>query len=251
MRLVFALPLFVLAVRRLFCPVAAQGGGAYRARCRGEFWREIQFKLIQPVQPSITTVDDRLFLALQRLNVTESGDHNVVVAFDSGPNFLELAYTVSCYVRDPTAGPVTCGSVSSSGLEASGTASGTLPRAYSQVVANVTGLESDTQFDCLVEASLSQPRITKCQSAGNISTTSGPGDWRLGDEGDDCDTVCGETDGDLSCNVDGMRQVTSIEMALHVADLLNVPPEKLETPSDMEFFDVPGYFPETSQYKVW
>jgi hypothetical protein len=140
--------------------------------------------------------------------------------------------------------------VSSSGLEASGTASGTLPRAYSQVVANVTGLESVTQFDCLVEASLSQPRITKCQSAGNISTL-GPGDWRLGDEADDCDTVCGETDGDLSCNDDGMQQVTSIEMALYVADLLNVPPEELETPNDIEFADVPGYFPETRQYKVW
>jgi len=191
--------------------------------------------------------------------VSESGDHNVVVTFDTGPNvgaFVGLSYAVRCYVqnRDPAAGPVTddCGSVVDSSLEANGTASGTLPGVYSQIVANVTGLDAGTQFDCLVEASLAQPPITKCQFAGNISTSVNIGDWRLGGAGEDCDTVCAEADGELACNVNGMRNVTSSEKALYVAGILGLSTEDLTPyPSlPFTFSDAPGYVPDSGQYKV-
>ena len=198
-------------------------------------------------------------LALQRPNVTEPGAHNVVVTFDTGPNLgasVGLTYTVMCYVqnRDPTAGPVTdsCGSVAASSLEPSGTVSGSLPGVYTQVVADVTGLGSGTQYDCLVEVSLAAPRVTKCQFAGNISTSWDPEDWRLGGDDEGCDTVC-DADG-LACNFNGMRNVLSFEEATYVAYSLGIPTDTDLTPwvpfLDLPFTDEPGYYPSNGQVKV-
>lgn len=210
-------------------------------------------------EPDPHRAKDRLLLALQRPNVTEPGAHNVVVTFDTGPNLgasVGLTYTVMCYVqnRDPTAGPVTdsCGSVAASSLEPSGTVSGSLPGVYTQVVADVTGLGSGTQYDCLVEVSLAAPRVTKCQFAGNISTSWDPEDWRLGGDDEGCDTVC-DADG-LACNFNGMRNVLSFEEATYVAYSLGIPTDTDLTPwvpfLDLPFTDEPGYYPSNGQVKV-
>ena len=113
-------------------------------------------------------------MAIQKPSVTGTGryltssgayDGNyATVKFNSGPN-LGGNFTISCYpVASPTADPASCSELV--GVQAEATiASQALPKLYSSVAANVTGLYSEA-VDCYVTADGITGKVDKCQYAG-------------------------------------------------------------------------------------
>ena len=198
-------------------------------------------------QRSPAEEQDRLLLslALQKPIVTDSGVDHVRVTFNSGPNVVPSTYVVSCYEkkRDPSVGPVTdsC-STELEKLDASGAVDGDLPKLYSRLDVNVTGLAPGVDYDCLVTATIGD-RATKCQYAGSIYTDLDPKDWRLGGGGETCDDVCGAEG--LTCNVNGMTSVRTAEAAAYVAYQLGVPDVAERPLIGTAFGDAPGVWDPT------
>ena len=106
-----------------------------------------------------------MLLAIQRPNVTDTGDDFAQVTFTTGPNLFEYDYTVSCYEYNPTVPTSSCSAIATAGLEPLGSVGGTLPRGYSSVVANVDGLPADTPVNCFVQVYSFRNRVRKCQLA--------------------------------------------------------------------------------------
>ena len=121
--------------------------------------------------------EERLLLAIQKPSVTGSGRYltsagayegnYATVQFNSGPN-LGGNYTISCYpVASPTADPASCSDLV--GVQAEATvASQALPKLYSSVANNVTGLYSEA-VDCYVTADGITGKVDKCQYAGRAT----------------------------------------------------------------------------------
>lgn len=118
-----------------------------------------------------------MLLAIQKPSVTGSGRYltsagayegnYATVQFNTGPN-LGGNYTISCYpVASPTADPASCSDLV--GVQAEATvASQALPKLYSSVANNVTGLYSEA-VDCYVTADGITGKVDKCQYAGRAT----------------------------------------------------------------------------------
>ena len=137
------------------------------------------------VRPSATDDDDssRLLMAVQKPRVTAAGTDDdgvnyATVEFRSGPN-AGGQYSVQCYrVADPAAEPLSCAELEGLTPEAS-VGPDDLPKLYSNVANNVTGLFSET-IDCYVRADGVTGLADKCQWAGR---TDGPWDASIANNG--------------------------------------------------------------------
>jgi len=137
------------------------------------------------VRPSATDDDDssRLLMAVQKPRVTAAGTDDdgvnyATVEFRSGPN-AGGQYSVQCYpVADPAAEPLSCAELEGLTPEAS-VGPDDLPKLYSNVANNVTGLFSET-IDCYVRADGVTGLAEKCQWAGR---TDGPWDASIANNG--------------------------------------------------------------------
>ena len=123
----------------------------------------------------------RLALAVQDPKIADAGTtadagNYVTVEFNSGPN-LGGQFSARCYgVADPDAEPLSCAELGSP--EASVIAED-LPKLYSNVAVDVTGLSSET-VDCYLWAYGISGKLSKCQWVGR---TDGPWDAYIASNG--------------------------------------------------------------------
>jgi hypothetical protein len=116
--------------------------------------------------------ETRLLLALQKPNVTARGDGFATVEFTSGPNALSYEFAVACYSKNATIPTDSCSAIAGSGLVPLGSANGTIPKGYSKVISNVTGVPGNTAIDCIIEVRSSiKSKVSKCQHAGSAGTS--------------------------------------------------------------------------------
>lgn len=113
------------------------------------------------------TEDERAFLALQKPGIFAVGQEFVEVEFFSGPNLVAYQYTVACYEAEDD---VTCGDVLDGEIVPIDSVSGSLPRGYSRVLANMT-IPDNTEVDCFVTVGGGPlDAFSKCQLAGDVTT---------------------------------------------------------------------------------
>ncbi len=94
--------------------------------------------------------EDRIALAVRKPSLT-TGVGNAEVTWITGPNVVSYDYTVTCYTQDVTIPTDDCQAVESAGLVPLFVETGTLPRLYSEMAVEVTGLPTDSStIDCFI-----------------------------------------------------------------------------------------------------